>query len=779
MNDSGTPRMALLMLLAFLSGCCALAYEVLYLRALTTLLGDMLHVHAALLSTFLIGIGLGAKVAHRWLRGLWLLEALTGLYALTFPLMAQWFSGLPVMIAVTGSPSLTILTTAASLSLPSLMIGFSIPLFSAYLKAMTGERQTFQYMYAVYNLGAFFSVLTVELLLVRAWGVRFSLAAVGTVNLMNAVALLTMRAAPTRVTQVAPRHFTRRVVFALALASVVSAVFQVFVLKLSYLLFSPHRENFAVAVSVTLLGIFLGALLAARTRIRFETCLLLFPLLVGGIYASWVPLVHTHQWLASLAQRAELLILLEKLAVLCLFALGPMILFGAMLPALMRSEQEVAGESGHLLFVSSLANAAGYLLYVLVGHPLLPTHALLALLAGSALVSSVLATDLSWSRVQRGLALAGVALVAVAVVLWREPNFYLAQAIDGIDPEDEIVTFKSGSDNVTLVRRPEFEWISYNGQASIHPQLGGFPRLGESLSGVIPALSAPRTGRALVLGFGAGITAGTTSLLFEQTDVVEINAAFYEMMPHMASVNLDIEHNPTVTLHLADARAFLIGKEGQYDAIVNAVSAPTYFSASKIYTVEFYQRAKRALKPDGIFATWLAVPDMSEEGLLLVLSALHRTFRYCDLNLMHTAYYTTTCSDQPIRVRRFSDLAPDPRIIGLLRGILRIFDPDELFEDIRISENLFDHFEPQVLRENTDDHPVLEFVLVRNLQRHIMGSEVFLEHQELFNIDPARLHEGPDASRLFRRAALFARFDRRYYERNFVPLMERGIIPSL
>jgi len=37
----------------------------------------------------------------------------------------------------------------------------------------------------------------------------------------------------------------------------------------------------------------------------------------------------------------------------------------------MRSEKKVDEESGHLLWVSSLANATGYLVYVLLGHPFL------------------------------------------------------------------------------------------------------------------------------------------------------------------------------------------------------------------------------------------------------------------------------------------------------------------------------------------------------------------------------------------------------------------------
>lgn len=61
----------MLTVLTLLSGCCALAYEILYVRILTTLLGDMFYVHAALLSTFLVGIGLGAKLAHKWFRWLW------------------------------------------------------------------------------------------------------------------------------------------------------------------------------------------------------------------------------------------------------------------------------------------------------------------------------------------------------------------------------------------------------------------------------------------------------------------------------------------------------------------------------------------------------------------------------------------------------------------------------------------------------------------------------------------------------------------------------------
>ena len=92
-----SPARAVLTLLAGLSGCCALAYEILFMRGLTTLLGDMLYVHAALLSTFLVGIGLGARLAWHAVRWLWLLEILTGAYALGQPWLQRWLGNREVL----------------------------------------------------------------------------------------------------------------------------------------------------------------------------------------------------------------------------------------------------------------------------------------------------------------------------------------------------------------------------------------------------------------------------------------------------------------------------------------------------------------------------------------------------------------------------------------------------------------------------------------------------------------------------------------------------------
>ena len=71
----------LLLALSFTSGMCGIAYEILYARLLTTYLGDMYFVSAAILATFLFGIAVGSLAARRLTRWLWLIELFIGAYA--------------------------------------------------------------------------------------------------------------------------------------------------------------------------------------------------------------------------------------------------------------------------------------------------------------------------------------------------------------------------------------------------------------------------------------------------------------------------------------------------------------------------------------------------------------------------------------------------------------------------------------------------------------------------------------------------------------------------
>ncbi len=163
---------------------------------------------------------------------------------------------------------------------------------------------------------------------------------------------------------------------------------------------------------------------------------------------------------------------------------------------------------------------------------------------------------------------------------------------------------------------------------------------------------------------------------------------------------------------------------------------------------------------------------MTEEGLFTILAAMRRSFEFCDLRMMTRGYYMATCSAEPIEPRPFSDLPADLDLILQIQAGLLDFDLNEFFNDIRISSNIFDHFEPQAGRENTDDHPVLEFMVVRGYQIGEMGEDPFLDRQEEMNIEPVRLAEIQDSAELVRRAASFYHLGADHFRHNFLPLLQ-------
>lgn len=765
-------RLGILIFLAFTSGCCSLAYEILYMRALTVVLGDMFYVHAALLSTFLVGIGIGAKLAHHYFRWLFAFEIFTGLYACALPPLLRYLLEQPLLGIVTSVPFLTILMVVLLLTIPCFLIGFSLPLFSGYLKASAPNSLAFQPIYTIYNFGALLSIIGCEFFLIRHWGISASLTLIGILNLLIGILLVLTRQTPISYPQVESRRFPKRILIALALASACSSIFQMFVLKLFYLVFEPHRENFAIGLSVTFLGIFLGAILASKTKIRFETCMLLVPVSIGLIYFLYVPIVQLYQKTAPWVVHSELLNILHKFFIGCLFELVPMALFGALLPALLRAENQVSEESGQLLCVSSLANALGYLLYVLLGHPFLNTPILFGLLGVASLVSSLLASEIRFAPRQKILGGVGALLSILCIIQWDERKFYLAQWMENLRPHYEVFNFKSGAENATLVRARTFEWISYNGNASVEIHKNGVINFAEMANGVVPALNAPRFEKALVLGLGTGITAGTAARIFQQTEVVEINPSFYKMMPLLEYASFDICHNPGTTIHVLDARAFLIGKVGIYDAVINAITTPEYFSASKIYTYDFFTRVAKSLKPDGIFSLHIITPLLSPLGTQTLLSALRKNFKYGTLRVFRNGYYMLTCSNQPMKVRKFQDLPIPPQLMEQLKKSLNDFTLEEYFEDIQLSSNIFEQYEPQVAQENTDDFPIIEFLAVRRAQRKVNALDLFLIKQEVMSIDPVRKSEISDPLRMVHRMGVFYHFSPRYFHKNFEPLLK-------
>jgi spermidine synthase len=698
-----------------LSGFCGISYEILYGRILGNILGEQFTVTASILLTFMLGIGAGMLLGHRLWRHLWLIEAAVGGCA---ALLASCTDALDRLVyfgtSLAGNDfASTLLICFILLCLPAFLIGCSLPLFAGYLNCISSER-VFNRAYAIYNLGAAVTAFLIEFLFLRLFGLKGTTLLIASINALLAVGLLAgfrnLRAAkPAPAGRVSPGF---RLLVALALASVASAVFQLVMVKVSECLFGPFRETFALVLTVIFLGIAAGATLTGRWRLRFDHLLAiaLFGLawLLGGfdlctrLYSQLYSVVAGDYWFSVFLKLAILLVLMGL----------PSLAFGATIPAMLNVRENVARESGYLLFVSSTANAAGFLMMAFYLHGHFDYGTLVVIVAALTAGSLIVYIGIVPRRLGAVMVFL-LAIVALHRTLWDEKLLYLgydkfssASLLEENRRQLETTERFKGRQDVFSINWFDGEpFFFINGYIS-------FPLAEEHerLVGALSALFAPRLDNALVLGMGSGASAGSLCLLFDRVDAVEINPAVFENLHRLAEWNFNVESRRPLHKILNDAMAFAKRAEGKYSLILNTVTSPLYFSSSKLYTRDFFELIRKRLTPDGVYITWVDL-RVGDEGIDTILKTLSGSFQECAVASVKSRYFLLICSEKKIKVRQLQAVANNREMYEYFfckKGI-----PLELLPYSLVTTSAFDLIRNSSAPVNTLDYPALEFEMAR------------------------------------------------------------------
>ncbi|HZW26479.1 MAG TPA: tetratricopeptide repeat protein [Gallionella sp.] len=709
-------RKILFTFVLLLSGLSGISYEILYGRILGSILGDQFAVSAAVLITFLLGIGLGAKYAHRVWSRLWLIEGLIGVYGIGFALARGsiehlLYNGLAFLPDLSGP----ILLGTALLLLPAFLIGCSVPLFAGYLGRMDGE-PVFSGVYAVYNFGAAVTALLIEFWLVRQFGITGTVIAFGLVNLLAAAMLFV---AGKQVAANPPAHtdtpigLPRPYLVSLILVGVASAVFQLFMVKIAEMMFGPFRESFALVLAIILFGIACGSYLVQRLKIRYTSLLLANLIGLLLFLVMYRDLLYVYADLYEKAVEHGSAIIFLKGCILFLLMGLQAITFGATIPALLNTQNEVARESGSLLFLGSLANVAGFLLMALLLHQFLDYGVQLLVISG--LVTAALVVyrwQPHYSLRQFRLPLTGLAVTLMTIGYhqwkWDEDLLYLSYTSfhSAKDMEQDRKDFnfpdkfKGYQDVFSINWSNGKPYFFINGYISIPMN-----NPSEKVVGTLGSMFSPDVNDALVLGLGSGATASAVGLLFGHTDVVEINPVVRENQFRMTRWNFDIEHNPRVNIVVDDGIHYIQTVPKRYDMILNTVTSPLYFSSSKLYTLEFFDKIKRRLNQNGTYVTWMDV-RVGSQGARIILNTLKQRFKHCSMLFVKSGYYLLIASDQPVKLRHpdLVEKAP-PLKLDLMQNkiVPRLLAYNVMSSEVFVAGNQFD------APVNTLDRPVLEF----------------------------------------------------------------------
>ena len=119
----------------------------------------------------------------------------------------------------------------------------------------------------------------------------------------------------------------------------------------------------------------------------------------------------------------------------------------------------------------------------------------------------------------------------------------------------------------------------------------------ERLLGHLSALAHPQPKSVLVVGLGAGVTAGALTLHpgIERIVICEIEPRVTGAARQFAPENYDVLSNPKVELVFDDARHFLATTDESFDIITSDPIHPWVRGNSVLFSREYYQIVRSRL----------------------------------------------------------------------------------------------------------------------------------------------------------------------------------------
>jgi spermidine synthase len=437
----------------------------------------------------------------------------------------------------------------------------------------------------------------------------------------------------------------RVIYFAIALSGMTALGAQVVWTRLLTLLFGATVYAFAIILAVFLGGLGLGGALAAYLLRRG-----LHPL--RGLFATQIALVPALLFSASLladvlpysspsgitpVSSLHMLHLLRAIDVI----LPAAVLWGMSFPlalAAAAARQEDAGRSSGRVYAANTFGAiVGSLAISFWAIPAFGTQcAEQALLIVAALCAAVLARTIRSaaqvaSSSARSLRLLPTAWVLgsgafAAALLPGLSTVFLAHGrhIWWVDPRDEYPYVSEGAASTVAVQ------IAADGTRNFHVsgrvEASNSPsdlRL-ERLLGHLSALVHPRPESVLVVGLGAGITAGALALHPEVKHIVicEIEPRVVGAAQQFSVENYAVLSDPRVRVIFDDARHFLATTHERFDVITSDPIHPWVRGNSVLFSREYYDIVKARLRPGGIATQWVPLYDTSEEAIKIQM----RTF---------------------------------------------------------------------------------------------------------------------------------------------------------
>ncbi len=664
MNNS-TPstesdRVVPVLLVLFIgSGCSALIYEIVWFELLRQVVGASSISLAIVLTSFMGGLFLGSWGFPRWvslqrhpLKVYALLELAIGVIGMLM-LVVLPLVGFLYVSAVGYGPTAILLRASVCLICllpPTIMMGATLPAVARWMTTTRVGISRMGFLYTANIVGAVGGTLLAGFYLLPQYDMLLATQVAAAINALVAIlaALLAVRvpfraaARPNAPDQGGEPAFTPQVRpwvvhVVIGFSGLTALGAQVVWTRLASLLFGATVYTFTIILAVFLTGLGIGSSIGAyiaRVSSRPATVLgwsqlalvgaiPLAALLINQVLPFWT---LERGLLQQDGVRFGFDLLRGSVAML-----PATVLWGASFPlalaAAARDDVEPAYLVGDVYAANTLGAIVGAMAFGMVMIPWVGTQhsqQVITVLAGiAALLIFVTITPAGAAKpaVRTRVIAARAGLVAIVAVA--------ASAVSPTEPRligfgheiakwawDHVYEYtgEGRSSSVALSTAAGYRVLHVSGKVvtSTDPRDMRITRM----LGHLPALLHPDPKSVLIVGFGAGVTAGSFVRYpgIERIVICEIEPLVTRISgQYFVDGNYDVLNDPRTEVIYDDARHFIATTDESFDIITSDPIHPWLRGSATLYSSEYYELVKAHLNPGGLVTQWVPMYQSTEE----------------------------------------------------------------------------------------------------------------------------------------------------------------------
>ncbi len=652
------PLLPILLLLFAASGAAALIYEIVWLQLLQLVIGSSAVSLAVLLGTWMGGMCLGSVLFARVvavklsaLRVYALLEGGTAVCGILVLFGLPLIQGMYVAGVAGGLPSMMLRGIACAVCLlpPTLLMGATLPAISRWVASTPGAAVWWGYMYGANIGGGVLGCFAAGFYLLRLHDMAFaSYLAAGLNALVAAAALFIDKGQPREMPEVAEPapEGLRSVYFAIALSGLCALGAEVVWTRILSLMLGPTVYTFSIILGVFLVGLGLGSwggsrLAELKGNPRFWLGMSQILLCVAVAWAAFALADWLPYWKGNVDSTAGPWKDFQGDIVRTALAVLPAaVLWGASFPlalaSVARGGHDPARLVGGIYGANTVGAILGSVLFSMAFIPAVGTLGSQQLLIAFSVVAAVVVLQgattpngpkMTGAKLIGAVALASVLAWVIPPIPWMLVGF--GRRLPSTTGRWDLLHLAEGMNSSAAWSRYEagttYFHVSGKVEASTEPQDMSLQRM----LGHLPALLNRNPESVLIVGFGAGVTAGTFVVhpTVKSIRICEIEPVIPPQSDrYFGNENHHVLHDPRTTITYDDARHFVLTSNEKYDIITSDPIHPWVKGMASLYTTEYFDLCKRHLKPGGFVTQWVPLYESSMEAARTEIATFFEAF---------------------------------------------------------------------------------------------------------------------------------------------------------